>query len=178
MTAKTTAVASPNHNARPEGVPVSVIVIHADASATASASVRWIRDKVSKVSYHTLVDRDGSIYRFVEPVRRAWHCGVSEYAGVGDVNDYSLGLCLSNKNDGIEPYTELQYQVGAAVAASWMREYPGITLERIVSHAEIALPKGRKSDPGPLFEWDKFRAYVQNTLDGITPAPDLTPDAE
>ena len=178
MTAKVTAVASPNHNARPEGVPVSAIIVHADASATASASVRWIRDKVSKVSYHTLVDRDGSIYRFVEPVRRAWHCGVSEFAGVGDVNDYSLGLCLSNKNDGIEPYTELQYQVGAAVAADWMRSFPSITLERIVSHADIALPKGRKTDPGPLFDWDKFRAYVADTLAGIIAPPPPAPDAE
>lgn len=151
---------------------MSVVVVHADASATAAASVSWIRDKVSKVSYHTLVDRDGSVWRFVEAPRRAWHCGVSEFQGVGDVNDYSLGICLSNKNDGVEPYTELQYQVGAAVVADWMRDFKAITLERIVTHAAIALPAGRKTDPGPLFDMDKFKAYVADTLAGVIAPPD------
>lgn len=168
MTAKVTAVASPNHGPRPKDTIVSLIVLHADASATEGATVSWIRDKVSKVSYHTLVGRDGSVYRFVEPIRRAWHCGISSYEGVGDCNDYSLGLCLSNKNDGVELYTELQYQVGAAVAADWIRDFPAITLERITTHEAIALPAGRKHDPGVLFDMPKFLKYVENTLAGVT----------
>jgi N-acetyl-anhydromuramyl-L-alanine amidase AmpD len=152
------AVASPNFNKRPAGVTVSVIVLHADASDNAQASVSWIKSKESKVSYHALVDRDGTVYTFVEPSQRAWHAGVSAFDGQKDANNFSLGLSFANKCDGKEPYTEAQYWSGAAVVREWMQLYPAITLDRITTHEAIALPAGRKHDPGPLFDVPRFLA--------------------
>lgn len=186
---KVTAIASPNHKPRPAGTVVDTIVVHNDESENAQRSISWIKAKKSGVSYHVLVDRDGSLYRFVEVARRAYHAGVSEYDGRAKVNDYSLGLCFANRNDGVEEYTDLQYQVGAAVVAGWMRVYPAITLDRITTHAEVArcnkgclvdrkpprtcehYPEGRKRDPGPCFDMEKFRRYVEETLAGIEPGP-------
>lgn len=133
---KVVAIASPNHNARPAGMVVDTVVLHCDAAADAQASISWIRSRVSKVSYHVLIDRDGTAYRFVESSRRAWHAGVSEFRGRSNVNDFSLGLAFANDNRG-EPYTDLQLQVAAAVVASWMRVFPAIAADRITTHAAV-----------------------------------------
>jgi len=165
---KVVAVASPNHSARPETARVDTIVLHADAAADAQASISWIRSPKSKVSYHSLVDRDGTVYRFVEPARRAWHAGVSTFMGKDNVNDFSLGLSFANRNDGKEPYTDAQYVSGAAVAAGWMKLFPGITFARITTHAAIRdawrrrYPEAEpKHDPGILFDFDRFVALVR-----------------
>lgn len=154
-----------NDNERPRGIEVNTIVIHADAAKRASSSVSWIEADESDVSYHSLVERDGDLHRFVEPERRAWHAGKSVFMGRANVNDYSLGLAFANRNDGVEEYTELQYQVGAAEAATWMRKFPAITMDRITTHNFIA--PGRKTDPGPQFDMEKFKEYVQKHLDGV-----------
>lgn len=144
---KVVAVASPNHNARPKDVAVDCVILHADASADAKASVSWIKSKDSKVSYHVLVDRDGTVYRFVETTRRAWHAGASEFLGRKDCNSYALGLSLANKNDGKEPYTDAQYESAAMVILGWKSLHPAITNDRITTHAAVAVPAGRKTDP-------------------------------
>ena len=164
---KRTAVASPHHSARPEGVTPRVIVLHADAATDAKASVSWIKAKESKVSYHALVDRDGTVYTFVDPSRKAWHCGVSEYQGVQNVNDYSLGLSFANVCDGVEPYTDAQYTAGADVVRDWMALYPTLSVEHITTHEATALPAGRKHDPGPLFDFARFAALCYDAP-GIT----------
>jgi len=155
---KVVTVASPNFNKRP--APVDCIVLHADAASNAQASVSWIKAKESKVSYHALVDRDGTVYRFVEPSQRAWHAGVSAFEGNPDVNNFSLGLAFANRCDGEEPYTAFQYASGAEVVLEWMALYPAITLSRITTHEAIALPVGRKHDPGPLFDLAHFLMIV------------------
>lgn len=156
-----------NDNARPAGTAIDTVVVHADAGKKAAGTVSWIEDDGSDVSYHTFVERDGDVHRLVEPERRAWHAGVSQFGGRKNVNDFSLGISFANRNDGMEEYTELQYQIGAAEVASWMRKYPRITIERIVPHSLVATPAGRKTDPGPKFDMNKFKEYVQKTLDGV-----------
>jgi N-acetylmuramoyl-L-alanine amidase len=159
---KLVAVASPNHNARPLGMPVDTIVLHADAAQNAQASVSWIKSPESGVSYHVLVDRDGTVYRFVESTRRAWACGKSTYLGREDVNDFSLSLAFANKNDGRERYTDLQYEVGAAIVATvWMPQFPALALERITTHAIIS--PGRKTDPVG-FDMPRFIGLVRAEL--------------
>lgn len=156
-----------NDNARPPGTEPDTVVVHADASKKASSTVSWIEDDGSDVSYHSFVERDGDLHRLVEPERRAWHAGKSRFGGRTDVNDFSLGISFANRNDGVEEYTEIQYQVGAAEVATWMRRYKKITLDRIVTHAMVATPAGRKTDPGPQFDMEKFKLYIQRTLDGV-----------
>lgn len=152
---------SPNHGARPPGTVVDTIVLHADASPRTTSTLNWCRNPEAKVSYHFLIGRLGHVYELVATNRRAWHAGVSSYRGIPDVNDYSIGVCFSNDQKG-EPFTEEALEAGARLCGSLILRHPGIWLERITTHAEIALPKGRKVDPGPLFPFDWFIDRVRN----------------
>jgi len=155
---------SPNQGRRPIGVDISAIVLHADASTATSGTLSWLKNKASQVSYHYLIGRAGHVYECVHPTRRAWHAGVSKFDGVRDCNNYSIGVCFSN-NMKNEEYADLQIEAGAELVAGLMHRYPGITLERIVSHAKVALPPGRKIDPGPRFPYTYFISRVQHYYD-------------
>lgn len=166
-------VASPsrNHGPRPEGARgvVSCVVLHATADDDAMTSVRWCQtpapENPAPVSYHTIVDRDGTVYTLVPLTRRAWHAGVSVFGGRANVNDFSIGLSFANRNDGVEPYPEVQLAVGAALVASYARLFPAITVDRITTHRAIA--PTRKTDPAPpAFDFDAFRLRVLRELTG------------
>jgi N-acetyl-anhydromuramyl-L-alanine amidase AmpD len=157
---------SPNFNARPASAAVSAIVLHADADRRVETTLEYITQRASRVSYHVVVSRTGNVFDIVDPRRRAWHAGVSALEGRPDCNDYSVGVCLANVNDGREPYPERQLLVAAEVCALLMRQFPAITLERITTHAIVALPPGRKTDPAPpSFELAPFRLRVQRASD-------------
>lgn len=132
---------SPHFNARKQAP--RIIVLHATAGKTDAGDVSWLESPKSKVSYHAVIGRDGTLYTLVNPKHRAWHAGVSEWKGVTDVNGIALGLAWCNRHDGTEPLTATQIQTARAVLAMWLRQYP--KLEAIVTHGEIA--PGRKTDP-------------------------------
>lgn len=155
--------ASPNQNARPAGAVVSCVVLHADAAPSARQSIGWMQKAESRVSYHVLIDRNGDIYSLVSPSRRAWHAGVSSFMGIPNCNDYSVGVCFANKNDGREPFTQEQYTAGAQYVAGLMRDYPRITLDRVTTHALVARPLGRKTDP-LAFDLSRFLRQVEDSL--------------
>lgn len=136
---------SPNKNPRPDGVRVTGIVLHADASNRVDTSLDWCRRPESRVSYHVLIGRTGNVFLLVHPEDRAWHCGVSEWEGVPNCNDYTVGVCLSNRNDG-ETFPKSQLFEAATVCAMLGRHY-GIPVGRITTHAAVARPVGRKTDP-------------------------------
>lgn len=148
---------SPNCNSRGAHV-VDCIVLHADASDNAKASISWIVSPESKVSYHVLIDRDGSVTQFVPIAKRAWHAGVSTFEGRPNVNDFSIGLAFANKNDGKEPYTDKQIAAAVSLCREWMGVFPKITRDRITTHAIIA--PDRKTDPKG-FDLAAFRSKVQ-----------------
>lgn len=155
---------SPNHNARPYGRAVSCVVLHADASPRVSASIVWMQDIQSRVSYHYLLGRRGDVYQLVDEERRAWHAGVSVFDGLPDVNAFSVGVCFGNRNDGAEPYPEEQLAAGAVLVRQIMRRHPAVTLARIVTHRAIAVPAGRKTDPAPpAFDFPAFLERVRAT---------------
>lgn len=162
---KLVQMTSPNKGARPVGVEVDCIVLHATADDDTMASVRWCctpkPDNPNPVSYHSIIDRDGTVYHLVSPIKRAWHAGISHYKGRDDVNDFSVGISFGNRNDGKEKYTDQQYLTGAALVASLMKAFPKITLERITTHAEIA--PGRKTDP-VAFDMVRFKTLVAAEL--------------
>lgn len=176
---------SPNHGARPAGITINTIVLHADQSAKVEATLDWCRQSRADllllwqktdpkkrpakpwgpVSYHDVVSRTGRLFELVDPLRRAYHAGASRFLGVEGCNDYALGLCLSNRNDGKEAYPEIQLHHAAARSALWMRRFPAITLARITTHAIVATPVGRKTDPAPpAFNLDAFRDRVAALL--------------
>jgi AmpD protein len=88
--------------------------------------------------------------------KRAWHAGVSKFAGREGCNDFSIGIELEGA-DHI-PFTEEQYKELAAVTRQIIASYPKIKADRIVGHSDIA--PGRKTDPGPAFDWQKYRQLL------------------
>jgi len=168
---------SPHHNARPDGVEINLIVLHAislppgefdmssvevffagyldTSSHPAFSSLEGVR-----VSVHFVVDRKGVITQFVPILRRAWHAGESEWKGRPNCNDYSIGIELIG--DEVHPFTNAQYRETARLCRVLIEAYPGINTERIVGHTDIA-PE-RKWDPGKQWDWGHFHrslAHIQ-----------------
>ncbi len=139
-------VRSPNQGMRPFSAVVDTVVVHATVIPTLEATVDAFLQTSSQVSAHYVVGRDGKIVQMVEDTERAWHAGVSELEGVKGVNDFSVGIEIVNLNDGIDAFTDAQYGAVAAIIRH-LRESYDIRDRRIVSHALVARPAGRKSDP-------------------------------
>ena len=154
---------SPNQNARPSGGTPKVIVLHADVAASAKTSIAWLMNPVAKASYHYIVERDGGITQLVNPTMRAWHAGQSAFFGQTNVNDFSIGICFSNKQDGVEPFTPKAIETGVEILIPLMKQYR-IGPECVTTHEAIARPLGRKSDPGVLFPLAQFLTALRLKL--------------
>ena len=167
---------SPFFDARPGLMPLSLLVVHAislpegvfgtgypealfqgrlDCRAHASfADLEGV-----EVSAHVLIDRAGALTQFVPFHGRAWHAGVSQWQGRERCNDFSIGIELEGCDE--EPYADAQYAPLVALTRLLMRDFPGITGQRIVGHSDIA--PGRKTDPGPHFDWARYRAGLASS---------------
>lgn len=110
-----------------------------------------------RVSSHLLIRRNGELVQYVPFNKRAWHAGVSSFEGREKCNDYSIGIELEGADD--IPYENIQYQVLAKITMVILKAYPEISPERIVGHSDIA--PGRKTDPGPAFDWDYFKTLLE-----------------
>jgi AmpD protein len=160
---------SPNFNQRPLG-EVSLLVIHnislppgqfgtgkvqaffqnaldADEHPYFASIARM------QVSAHFFIERDGAVTQFVSCNERAWHAGLSRFAERENCNDFSLGIELEGTDD--LPFTAAQYAALIELARQLQAAYPAITVERICGHSDIA--PGRKTDPGPAFDWQHVR---------------------
>ena len=105
-----------------------------------------------QVSAHLLIDRLGLVSQYVSFDDRAWHAGNSSFCGRDNCNDYSIGIELEGCDE--QAFTELQYRSLIAVTGLIRGAYPAISRDRIVGHSDIA--PGRKTDPGPFFEWRHY----------------------
>lgn len=150
---------SPNFNTRPDGVKPSVIALHHTGSGSAWADREFLCNPDSGVSAHYLISKDGTIHHLVKDSDRAWHAGKSAFQGREDVNDFSIGIELTNKGDGRTPFTEAQYTSCRALVAWLCAEY-GIPRGNVVGHKDVALPKGRKDDPADNFDWERVLPSV------------------
>lgn len=144
---------SPNFSKRK--AKVDCIVLHADAASRIDSSLDWVRRAESKVSYHVMIGRTGIVYSIVHPDNKAWHAGVSSFLGRNNVNEFSVGVCLSNNNTG-EKFPPAQVHSAAEVCRLLMKHY-NIPLERITTHAVVS--PGRKTDPLG-FELEAFKTLV------------------
>ncbi|MBS2038425.1 N-acetylmuramoyl-L-alanine amidase [bacterium] len=152
-------VPSPNWGVRSLGDRIDTLVVHSTVINTLEGTERaFFDDKERRVSAHYVVDRDGTTVQMVDERRTAWHAGVSELDGRTGVNDFSVGIELVNLNDGKDPYPEAQYQAVARILKD-LRTRWDIPDEHVVSHAAIARPLGRKSDPVG-FDFEKLRRML------------------
>ena len=148
---------SPNHGPRPDGAPVDLVVLHYTGMPTAEAALARLCAPDSGVSAHYLIDEAGAVYRLVDEGRRAWHAGVSSWAGEADVNGRSIGIELANPGHefGYVPFPEPQLQALESLLAD-IRQRRHIDPVRVVGHSDVA--PLRKRDPGELFPWRRLAA--------------------
>ena len=170
-------VDSPNHDARPDNEPPSLLVIHGISLPPGEFGGPWIDALFTntldpqahpyfagihalRVSSHLLIRRDGELVQYVPFDKRAWHAGLSSYQGRERCNDFSIGIELEGTDEA--PYEAAQYRVLAECVAALLAAYPQLSAERITGHSDIA--PGRKSDPGPHFDWQHFHHQLEIAL--------------
>jgi AmpD protein len=163
-------VPSPNFDPRPGGAPVGLIVIHAISLPPGEFGGPWIdalfQNRLDpaahpyfrqieglEVSAHFLIRRDGELRQYVATEDRAWHAGASTWCGRERCNDFSIGIELEGADD--VPFAEPQYDTLAALTRALFQRYGRLDL---AGHSDIA--PGRKTDPGPWFEWGRYEAAV------------------
>jgi len=159
---------SPNHDARPDGAAIDILVLHYTGMPTAEEALTRLCDPDARVSAHYTIDRDGSVYRHVPEGRRAWHAGVSYWAGERNVNARSIGIELVNPGHefGYVPFAAAQ--IGALIDLSrGIFARNAIPPHRVVGHSDVAPP--RKTDPGELFPWKELAEYGIGVWPGHAP---------
>jgi N-acetyl-anhydromuramoyl-L-alanine amidase len=166
-------VESPNSDDRPPGIEPELIVVHGISLPPGRFGDGWI-DRFFlnqlpgaadpyfatiadlRVSAHVLVARDGALTQYVSFNRRAWHAGRSVHCGRTACNDFSIGIELEGTDD--VPYESAQYATLATVIRALRRAYASLRTADVVGHSDIA--PGRKTDPGPSFEWQRLRRLL------------------
>lgn len=160
-------VRSPNHDPRPANTPVTLVVIHGISLPPGvfggDSILRLFTNRLDPaahpffttiahlhVSAHFLVRRDGRLLQFVSCEDRAWHAGLSRFRGRAHCNDFSIGIELEGADD--IPYETPQYTVLARLLKALARRYP---IQHVAGHSDVA--PGRKTDPGPAFDWARLR---------------------
>jgi len=160
---------SPNYNERPEGMEIELLVIHSISlppcqfggpfidqlftnTLDQNAHPIFVELANLQVSAHLLIRRTGEVVQYVSLLKRAWHAGVSNFQGRERCNDFSIGIELEGCDE--MSYTNKQYQQLAQIIKLLQQEWPLLTQDRIVGHSDIA--PGRKTDPGPLFDWKRL----------------------
>lgn len=166
-------VPSPNRDERPDGIGVDLLLIHhislPPGRFSGDAIERLFTNRLDpqahpyfgqlaglRVSSHFLVRRRGELLQFVDCDARAWHAGVSSFLGRERCNDFSIGVEL--EGDGETPFTQAQYRRLAALVRLLRERYP---LRWLAGHSDVA--PGRKTDPGPFFDWQRLLEGVRDT---------------
>ena len=161
---------SPNQDERPAGEAPTLLVVHSislppgeyggDAierlftNRLDPAAHPYFREIAElEVSAHFLIRRDGELVQFVPTTRRAWHAGASSWRGRERCNDFSIGVELEGSDSG--PFEAAQYERLAALIAALRARHP---LRELAAHSDIA--PGRKTDPGPGFDWPRLLAAL------------------
>jgi len=161
-------VDSPNHDERPPGTAISLVVLHSISlppgeyggdsierlftNCLDPEAHPYFREICAlKVSAHFLVRRDGSVIQFVPVERRAWHAGVSSWRGRERCNDFSIGIELEGAEEA--PFEAAQYAALISLLKQLQKTYP---LRDVAAHSEVA--PGRKTDPGAHFDWTRLLA--------------------
>lgn len=172
---------SPNCDARAEGTAVSLLVIHNISLPPGEFGGSYIEDlflnrldcdahpyfdqlRALRVSAHFLIRRDGSVMQFVSANDRAWHAGMSTFCGRERCNDFSIGIELEGTD--FEPFAPHQYESLVTLTLALCARY---SLSDVAGHEHVA--PGRKTDPGPFFDWPHFHKSLIHKGQGAQIAP-------
>jgi N-acetyl-anhydromuramoyl-L-alanine amidase len=175
-------VLSPHFDERPAGVEPALLVVHGISLPPGEFGGPWIdrlftgtlpadvhpafRERATlRVSAHVLIRRDGELVQYVPFGQRAWHAGKSSWQGRESCNDFSIGVELEGTDQ--TPYADAQYQALAALTAALLATYPTLSAQAIAGHSDIA--PGRKTDPGPTFDWTRLRTLLAQRRAGSLP---------
>lgn len=148
------------------------IVIHYDSSMEEKGTLKWLRKK--RNSYHYFVLTNGTILKLVDPKYEAGHAGLSFWDGNWHMNRYGIGICLQNWPPN--KFTEKQYSSTAWLISRLEKRFTDIPTHKLVGHADVAWPRGRKKDPGDQFDWEYLSDLLafQRSISDSTYSPDLT----
>ena len=158
---------SPNHDERPDDARIELVVIHAISLPPGEFGGPYVTDlflnrlnpkehpyfkeiEGTQVSSHFFIRRDGALIQYVPCELRAWHAGASSWKGRERCNDFSVGIELEGTDD--VPFTPAQYDTLDDLLAALDRRYGRLD---IAGHSDVS--PGRKTDPGPHFEWCRLR---------------------
>ena len=172
---------SPNCDERPHASDISLIVIHNISLPPRQFGGQGIDQLFTntldknehpfyaeivdlRVSSHLLIRRDGEVVQYVPFHKRAWHAGESQFLGRSVCNDFSIGIEMEGTD--FEPFTDSQYDVLIATLKVLLETYPGLSSEAITGHEHIA--PGRKTDPGPYFEWSRLSKVFNTQLPALS----------
>ncbi|MGE5160888.1 MAG: 1,6-anhydro-N-acetylmuramyl-L-alanine amidase AmpD [Betaproteobacteria bacterium] len=170
---------TPNVDDRPAGAPVELVVIHNISLPPGAYGLRNVHALFTnaldpsahpffatvagaRVSAHLLIERDGTTTQFASFDRRAWHAGASEFDGRQRCNDFSVGIELEGSD--FDAYTDAQYDALNDALAALVRHYP---VRAVRGHSDIAA--GRKTDPGPRFDWSRLALPGSVSLPSVLP---------
>jgi AmpD protein len=174
-------IPSPNRDARPPGVAPDLIVVHGISLPPGEYGGPWIERLFTNtlpadahpyfaeiagltVSSHLCIARDGTLTQYVSFNERAWHAGASSYQGRSACNDFSIGIELEGADT--DPYEARQYRALADAVAALCAAYETLSPERLAGHSDIS--PGRKTDPGPAFDWPHARRLIADACgDGL-----------
>ncbi len=165
---------SPNFDARPDGVEIDLLVIHNISLPPGEFGGPYISDlfmnrldcdahpyfdqlRSLRVSAHFLIGRNGDVTQFVSTNARAWHAGVSVFEDREKCNAFSIGIELEGTD--FLPFASEQYEALAMLTHALRVRHP---LRNVMGHEHIA--PGRKTDPGPFFDWVRYQEMVASAL--------------
>jgi AmpD protein len=179
---------SPNCDARSSPEHIELLVIHNISLPPGQFGGPWIADLFTnsldaaadpyfaqlqslRVSAHFLIRRDGQLLQFVSTWQRAWHAGVSSFDGREQCNDFSIGIELEGTDT--LPFCSEQYVTLCQLTQALRRAHP---LRAVTGHQHIA--PGRKTDPGPCFDWDLYQSQWASgfAVDAPKQSPEFTLD--
>lgn len=142
---------SPNFGPRRDGLKPTLIVLHYTAMESAAAALDRLCDPVPEVSAHYLIGADGTLWQMVQEEDRAWHAGAGEWRGQTDINSRSIGIELDNR--GNYPFSDRQMSRLENLLPAIMQGW-SIPPQGVIGHSDMA--PGRKTDPGPRFDWQRL----------------------
>ena len=168
-------IISPNFDERPDGELIEALIIHAISLPPGQYGGAYVEQFFcnqldaeedpyftaiadTKVSSHLLILRRGELIQFVTTHQRAWHAGLSCCMGRDAVNDFSIGIELEGCDD--DTFESAQYQTLIELTRTLISAIPTLSQKHIYGHADIA--PGRKTDPGPGFDWPAYRLALSS----------------